>query len=178
MNTYFKNCETVAEVKAEYKRLMFQVHPDLHDASEFDRWNAEAQKLNAAYHAALEAQHGTVYRGTDNEDHTYYYNRETEEAVAEKVQELIKARLSNHIDIFIIGTWVWVAGTRREDLEDRGKLKEAKLRWHSKRQKWYWHDGGYSTYNPNASFEDLKAIHGSRKVNREEQEEERAAIAA
>jgi hypothetical protein len=179
---YFEQMETVADVKNRFRELMFEFHPDRHPQKEFAEWNRKAQVLNEKYQEALESLHRSEYLGTDDKVHTYYYNAEVEQMMASIIEQLVKANLSKHIAVEIVGTWVWVSGTRYEDTEDRAKLNNIEgMRWHGKRKKWYWKPPksrrrGYS----GMSFEAMKNMYGSRRVDvsQEEEEEKQAAIAA
>ena len=149
MNQFFSNCKNVDEIKALYRTLAKEHHPDL--GGDEDIFKA----LGEAYHAALLGQHGT-YQTTDEttgKDRNYYYNRQREADCMAKLHELLIAGLVG-CEIWLIGTWLWVTG---ETKEHREALKALKLRWHSKRVAWYWHAPSkrrYS-YNAKATLSDL-----------------------
>jgi hypothetical protein len=120
------------------------------------------QQINAAYHDALNGMHGYTSVGTDGKEHTYKYNEATEQAIMDKVVELLKLGQAN-LKIEVVGLWVWVSGSRK-DQKDLLNKNGAKMKWHSKRQRWYWKPyKSYTRYNPDASFGDLQRIYGSKK---------------
>lgn len=164
---FFTNCQTVNEVKSEYRRLCFIHHPDVGGDT------ATMQQLNAAYHNALKTFHGQTSKGNDGKDHTYYYNEEVEQAVMDKINELLALQLPN-VDILLVGTWIWVTGDTRPV---KDQLKAIGLKWHSKRSKWFFHTKSYRRrYNDKASFNDLCEIYGVKGYKA--QAEEREALAA
>ena len=166
---YFQTGWNVGRIKSEYRRLAKQNHPDVGGLT------AIMQAINAAYHAALQAAHGQTTTGTDNRQHTYYYNESREQAVMDKISHLLGLRLPSDVTIDLVGTWVWVYGNTRPH---RAALKAAKCRWHSKRNRWYWRQPGgrKRKYNSHASFSDLQNAYGSRQFHADD--ETTAAAAA
>lgn len=164
---FFQDCKTVNQIKAEYRRLCFIHHPDMGGDT------ATMQELNREYHEALSRADGETNIGTDGKPHTYYYNEAAEQAVMDKINELLNLRLPN-IDILLVGTWVWVTGDTKPVKE---QLKSLKMRWHSKRQKWYWHTKSYRRrYNSKASFNDLCDTYGVKSYS--QPQDERAGLSA
>jgi hypothetical protein len=125
------------------------------------------QQINAAYHDALNGMHGYTSLGTDGKEHTYKYNSDVEQAIMDKVVELLKLGQAN-LEIEVVGLWVWVSGSRK-DQKDLLNRNGAGLKWHSKRMRWYWKPyGGRTRYNPNASFQTLRQTYGSKKFQHED----------
>lgn len=162
---YFSTFKNVNQVKAEYRRLVWIHHPDRGGDT------ATMQDLNNQYQEALVRCDGQTTKGTDGKPHTYHYNEEIEQAIIDKISELIGLKLDG-IEIWLIGTWVWVGGDTKPHKE---ALKAAKCRWHSKRQKWYFHTGKYRRRNSKASFADLAATYGAKKF--ENRSEDKIALA-
>jgi curved DNA-binding protein CbpA len=131
MNIYFADCYTVESIKAKYRTLARQHHPDLGGDT------AIMQAINAAYHDALAAVDGQESHDEEGRPHRYAYNRERESEIMEKLAEILKI-LPSGCEVFLIGYWLWIQGTTREDLATRTALKSAKAQWHSKRLCWYW----------------------------------------
>lgn len=149
-------------IKSRYRALAMQYHPDRGGDT------ATMQEINNAYEAALKSVNGTKYMGSDNKERTYYYNEQTERDVMDKIDELLRAKLPRTVKILILGTWVWVEGTDKDDMETREKLCAAKMRWNGNRQAWSWHDPAEGRYRPNnrVSFEDMKSMFHAREVDR------------
>ena len=152
---YFEGLGTVGEVKSEYRRLAKLHHPDIGGVT------AVMQAINAAYHAKLENLNGQTTTGSDGKEHTYHYNQAVEQEVMDKVAELLALRLD--VEIEIIGTWVWVSGDTRPV---KAQLKEAGLRWHSKRVMWYWRRFTYRRKYSGMDFDEMRRAYGSTKFER------------
>lgn len=155
---FFINCQTVNEIKSEYRRLCFIHHPDVGGDT------ATMQQLNAAYHKALKTFHGQVNQGSDGKDHTYYYNQDIEQAIIDKINELLALRLPN-INILLVGTWIWVDGDTRPV---KDSLKKAGLKWHSKRSKWFFHTATFHRKYSGIDFDDLCDVYGAKSYKNED----------
>ena len=151
---YFGNLTTVAEIKVHYRRLYMRYHPDRGGNT------ATMQEINAQYHSALSCCDGQTYRGTDQASHTYHYYAHVEQAVMDKIGEIIALGMDN-VDIRLIGHWVWVTGDTRRYARQLGK-HGLQLRWHPKRKAWYWHLPSKRKYhfNSHVDLDDLAATYG------------------
>ena len=120
---WFQGCGLVDDIKARYRDLAKRWHPDI-DGGDTDTMAA----VNAEYHDALQAQHGTEQAtGDSDETRTYWYHEARETAAMAKVQELLVAGLAG-CEVWLIGVWVWVTGDTRANI---AALKRCGLRWHS-----------------------------------------------
>ena len=150
---YFQDCVNVWEIKKLYRQLAMENHPDMGGET------ATMQEINAAYHQALNRSDGQTSKGFDGKDHTYYYNQEVEQAVMDKINELLGLKLEG-IEIHLVGVWVWVDG---DTWPVKAELTSVGMSWHGKRKKWCWHSkGSRSRYNKSASFGDLQQMYGSK----------------
>ena len=154
----FDALHTVGQVKSEYRRLAKLHHPDLGGDT------ATMQRVNAAYHTRLDRLNGQVSTGSDGKEHTYYYNQAREQAVMDKIAELLSLRLTD-ITIELIGVWVWVSGDTRPVKES---LKSAGMLWHSKRSRWYWRQKAqYRRKYRAVPFSQVRAAYGSTVFDQE-----------
>jgi curved DNA-binding protein CbpA len=162
---FFEGCETVSEVKQRYRKLVFIHHPDVGGDTQ------TMQRLNAAYHRVLESLHGQERVDADSgKTYRYYYNRARESAVMAKIAELVSLKLPS-VEILLVGTWIWVQGNTRPVKE---QLKSVGMRWHGKRQRWYWRESrNRCSYNDRATFTGICAKYGVKKFG--DPSEERAA---
>lgn len=134
MEKFFENTITVEAIKALYKALAKQHHPDLGGDTE------TMKAINAQYLEALKAMNGKESAGSDGKAHQYYYNQEAEQAVMDKLRDLQSLRMPDSIKIALIGTWIWVRGEARPFKE---QLKALNCRWSGEKESWYFHSGPY-----------------------------------
>ena len=160
---YFANCKTVSDIKRVYRALALEHHPDRGGDT------AVMQEINSQYHAALESCHEQTTTGTDGKEHTYYYNERTEQAIMDLIAKLIDSGITTDCTVEIVGTWLWVGGNTKPH---RQTLKEYGMRWHGKRQRWYFHTGTWKRRASRASFDDLRAAYGSQAVRDARQDED------
>jgi len=158
-NKWFEGYTTVGSVKKFYRHLAKENHPDLGGDT------ATMQQINAAYLEALEALDGQTSSGSDGKEHTYRYNPVVEQAVMDKVSEVLKAAKPEWV-VEIIGTWVWVSNTDKAD-KDLLNSNGCGLKWHSKRERWYWHTPTYRRRYSGVGFDTLRAMYGSQVMEKE-----------
>src|SRR5665213_1325663 len=94
---YFKDCKTIDEVKALYRLLAKQNHPDKGGSTE------TMQAINSEYAFAC----AKIIKG-DNSS-----SAETEEEIlkAEKYREALEKVITlDGIIIELVGAWIWVTG--------------------------------------------------------------------
>ena len=155
--SWFHSFLTVETIKTEYRRLARMHHPDIGGDT------ATMQDINAAYTAALFACDGQRSHDAGGREHVYKYDEAREKAIMDKLSELLGV-LPAGVDVDLIGLWLWILGTTKEDIETRKALKAAGCSWHSKRGCWYWrpvecrHRGRRSR----GSLADLARRYGSR----------------
>lgn len=164
----FTQYKSVSQVKQVFKQYAFKLHPDKggnHDAF---------VELQQQYQAKLKSLNGQTSRGFDNKDHTYYYNESVETEIMEKIDQLIKLKMTG-VMIELVGTWIWLSGNTNQYKE---KLKELKLRWHRQRVKWYFHTKNtHKRRMSKLSFDDIRLAYGS-KTFESEKESKKKTIAA
>lgn len=156
---YFQSCNSVADVKSAYRKLAFEFHPDRGGNTR------KMQEINAAYHEALRRFDGISYKGFDGKEHTYKYSQHVEQEIIDKINELLKLKMTS-VNIELIGTWLWVHGNTKPYKDE---LKKLKLRWHSKRSKWYFRQKTYHRKYSGADFDLLRNMYGSRQFESEDE---------
>lgn len=147
---------TVADIKKEYRRLCNIHHPDKGGET------AMMQEVNAQYHEALQNIDGAVTQDKNGTKHTYTYKFDVEEAIIDKIDELLSLNLTG-IEISLIGTWIWITGETKVYKE---QLKAAKCKWHAKRKCWFFSLQSKTRYNSKASLDDLASTYGYSTFNR------------
>jgi hypothetical protein len=155
---FFKDCINVQEVKNQYRKLCFQYHPDTGHGDE-----EVMKKINIAYHEKLNSFDGQTAKGTDGKDHTYKYNEAVEQEIMDKINELLRIKIQNNTDwtIELIGTWIWISGTKRNE-KDLLNKNGAKCKWHGKHGMWYWRKYSYKKRASNKSIDQIREAYGSQ----------------
>lgn len=146
---YFKECKTLEEVKARYKLLAKQFHPDCGGDT------AIMQAVNAEYALAS----AKVLKGENlSQEDTDEQIRMSEEyrAVIEKIMPL------NGILIEVVGNWIWVTGDTKPVKQ---QLKEVGLFFASKKLAWYYRSDEFITTGSKKSLDEIRAKYGSETVN-------------
>jgi len=166
---WFQGCSTVAEIKKRYHKLAFTWHPDV---SKNPNATAVMKEINAAYHAALKNANKQTSVGADKKQHTYYYNKDIEQAIIDKIAELLSLKMID-VTIELVGTWVWIHGNTRAYKE---QLKTLKCKWNSKRKMWYWHNGKYRKRHSPMGFDYLRRIYGAEVFKNTKEEKLQLAM--
>jgi curved DNA-binding protein CbpA len=125
---WFSSTSTVEEIKALYRELALRFHPDRGGD------NAVMAAINAAYDERLKALDGAATTGNDGKTRVYRYNATREQAIRNAISRILALRIPD-MDIFLIGVYIWILGTRRSHAR---ALVEIGCLWHHKRQCWYW----------------------------------------
>ena len=163
---YFKDCQTVAEIKTLYRTLARKYHPDLGGDV------ATMQIINSQYDNALKNCHGQKTVGDDQKEYTYNYNPEVEGKLKEAINALLSLDMQG-VEIWLIGTWIWVEGETKPYKE---QLKSLGCRWHSKRGCWYiaGQSSGYRKGRNDKGLNDLARDYGASKFTRSQSKKLRA----
>lgn len=147
---YFASATTVEAIKALYRKLAFQYHPDLGGDL------ATMQLINSQYEAALRGVDGSESVGSDGKTHTYRHCPETERAIMEMIDKLISLNMQG-VEVSLIGTWLWITGDTKPFKDALGGLG---CRWHSKRGAWYFQTGKRRYRASGASLTELGRKYG------------------
>ena len=147
---WFKDINTLADLRNRYKQLLLQFHPDNNPDKDT---TAIMQEINSQYDELL--KHFTSNQTSSNND----YSTETElKNILNKVVQ-IKA----DIVIELIGTWIWISGNT---YSYKKELKENGFKWASQKKQWYWHSEAFRKRSRKTlSMDDIKNYYGSTKVN-------------
>ena len=158
---WFAGCGTVDAIKARYRALAKQYHPDVtHDPGT----TATMADINVQYKQALAACDGQTYRGADDQEHTYHYNAATEEALAQVIIALLRLHMPD-VRIVLIGSWIWVIGDTRPH---KDSLKQLGLFWNPRRGAWSYHVGAWHGRPSPHSLAGLAAEYGASEYTQED----------
>lgn len=154
---YFRDCQTIEDVKQEYKRLAKQLHPDCGgDAEEFKRMQADYQTAFNRYK--------NYHRNMEGET----YEKETQETPEEFAEIINKIIHFEGVTIEIIGSWCWVCG---QTMQYKEILKDAGFWWSKSKRAWYWNGDKEKTKRRGRySMSQLRERYGTIRVDTEEQE--------
>lgn len=123
MNKWFKDCTTLEELKATYKKLVMQHHPDRGgDTATMQEINAEYDEMFPRLKNIHKTKEGKTYEKENNEAPNFF---------KDLIEKLMKM---DGIHIEIIGCFVWVSGNTKPY---KDTLKEMGFKWHSKKICWY-----------------------------------------
>ena len=152
---WFKNPQTLEELKSQYRELAMQHHPDRGG-------NVEVMKSVNNEYDKLFAKLKDVHKTKDGETYTAKNTTtETAEQFKDLISELMKM---DDICIEIIGCFVWVTGNTKPY---KVQLKTLKFQWHSKKVAWYLKPEDYKRRSrKDYSLDDIRNMYGtSGKVN-------------
>ncbi|MEJ5996241.1 J domain-containing protein [Pedobacter sp. Du54] len=146
---WFNECTTLEEVKATYKKLAKQYHPDLGGDT------LTMQEINKEYaFASAKALKGANLSEEETENEIRF-SEEYRQAI-EKIIHL------EGIVIELVGYWIWVTGNT---YPKRATLKEAGFLFASKKMAWYFRTGEYKVAKGSQkSLDEIRAKYGSKLV--------------
>lgn len=161
---YFKDVNTLEQLRRQYKELLKRFHPDNANGS-----TEATQEINAEYDQLfkiLKNKHennshktadSTTDKGSDYSKNMYDW--ENDKALREVLQQIINF---DGIEIEIVGAWIWVSGNT---YSYKKELKELGFKWASQKKQWYFHTDAFrKKSHKSLSMEDIRSYYGSTKV--------------
>jgi len=146
---YFNDCTTIEEVKAHYKTLAKQHHPDCGGDT------ATMQAINTEYAYAC----AKILKGEN------LSAEETDEQIrlSEEYRNVIEQIINlAGIMIEVVGNWIWLTGLT---FPVRKQLKAAGLFFASKKVAWYYRAEEYKTKGGKKTLDEIREKYGSEKIN-------------
>jgi hypothetical protein len=149
---WFNDCGTLEEVKATYKKLAKQYHPDLGGDT------VTMQEINKEYaFASAKAIKGANL--SEEEIETEILSSEAYRNAIEKIIHL------DGITIELVGYWLWVTGNT---YPVRATLKDAGFLFASKKLAWYFRTAEYKvSKGGKKSLDEIRSKYGSEVLNEE-----------
>lgn len=146
---YFNNCNTLDEIKATYKQLAKQHHPD-HGGD-----TATMQQINTEYAFTC----AKVLKGENLSSEETEHRIKLSEEYRQVIEKIIGLPA---IQIELVGNWIWVTGNT---YPVKNKLKEAGLFFAPKKVAWYYRSEEFKTTGSKKTLEEIRQKYGSEKVN-------------
>ena len=165
MSKYFKNVETLEELRKQYRDLLKKFHPDNENGSE-----ETTKAINAEYEQlfkVLKNRHESkTDNSTDSGSKKSYDNMKWNFEEDEKLRDILNKVIHfENITIEIIGNWIWLSGNTYPYKKD---LKELGFKWASQKKNWYWHSETYvKKSHRKLSMDEIRDYYGSTEVETE-----------
>ena len=151
---FFKNINTLEELKKEYRRLAMKYHPDR--GGDAETMKAVNNEHDVLFEVLKKAHNEKAANDTTGKTRP---TTETPEAFRDIVSVLLKM---DGIEVELCGCWLWIDGDTRPH---KDALKLAGCRWSPNKKKWYWrHEGdGGRRYHKKGGYtmDEIRAFHGS-----------------
>lgn len=162
MSKYFKDVNTLEELRRQYRDLLKKYHPDNANGS-----TEATQEINAEYDRlfkVLKDRHES--NATDNKESnakTDFNNMKYDFSEDAKLREVLQQIITfEGINIEIVGCWIWVDGNTY-DYKDT--LKSIGFKWAREKKKWYFHTEAFrKRSHKKLSMEDIRNYYGSTEV--------------
>lgn len=164
MTRYFKDVQTLEELRKQYRDLLKKYHPDNENGSEeiTKAINAEYEQLFKVLKNRHESKKADKSADQKSSYNNTKYNFEEDEKLREILNKIIHF---SDITIEIIGNWLWLSGNT---YPYRKELKELGFKWASQKKNWYWHSEAYKKRSHRSlSMNEIRDYYGSTEVEPE-----------
>ena len=166
MNTYFKNVQTLEELRKQYKVLLKKYHPDNGNGSEeiTKAINIEYERLFKLLKNNHDSrQHNAESGNKTSNAKSSYDNMKYDFAEDSLLREMLqKVIYFSDITIEIIGNWIWVSGNT---YPYRKELKDLGFKFAGQKKCWYWHSESFrKKSHKKLSMGDIRNYYGSTEV--------------
>lgn len=151
---WFKNPETLEDLKKQYHKLAMKHHPDVGGSTD------DMKEINSEYEELFSKLKDT-HKNAEGE--FYQSKTATTETAAEFMDIIEKLLHMDGIEIEVCGSWVWVTGNTRPHKDG---LKALTFRWSSNKSAWYFHRDGYKKRSKKTlTLDEIRDFYGSEKIN-------------
>jgi len=149
---WFDDCQTLEEVKAKYKKLAKQYHPDLGGDT------ATMQQINREYQYAV----AKTVKGANLSEEETENEILSSEAYRNAIEKIIHL---DGITVELIFKWIWCTG---QTYIHRATLKEAGFMFAPKKLAWYFRTEEYKvSKGGKKSLDEIRSKYGSEVLNEE-----------
>ena len=171
MAKYFKDINTLEELRKQYKELLKRFHPDNPNGS-----TEATQEINAEYDKLfqiLKDKHDS--KSADGQDNkSSYEDMKYDFAEDEKLREVLSKIITFvGINIEIIGNWICIDG---DTYSYKDEVKAMGFKWAREKKKWYFHTDAFrKKSHKKLSIDDIRNYYGSTEVETEGRKQLRQA---
>jgi len=159
---YFKNCESFNAVKAEYKKLVMNHHPDLfQNKDEKDTNNEILKNINAEFEFVSKNPQLVKTNNTDIENKFEPDFEKFKDIIEKTIQEGL---LNNpDINMELCGSWLWASGKTINYAE---KFRKLGFTWCRGKKMWSWkpYQAKSKFYRSKSSIDEIRNKYGSVRV--------------
>ena len=161
MSKYFKDVNTLEELRRQYRDLLKKYHPDNKDGS-----TQATQEINAEYDKlfkVLKNRHES--KSADNKESntkTDFNNMKYDFSEDAKLREVLQQIITfEGINIEVCGSWIWAFNSYNY----RKELKELGFKYAHNKKAWYFHTEAFrKRSHKKLSMEDIRNYYGSTEV--------------
>lgn len=157
--TYFKNPQTLEELRRQYKELLKKYHPDNTNGS-----TVATQEINAEYDILFKVLRNRHESANKADANNTTYNANIDKALREVLEKVINFE---GINIEVCGSWLWLSGNT---YIYKNTLKALNFKWANQKKMWYWH-GEYCVKRTRktVSMDFIREKYGSQEVQTQRQ---------
>ncbi len=160
MGKYFKDVNTLEELRRQYKDLLKKHHPDNGgNVADMQEINAEYDRLFKSFKDRHESK--ATYNKESNAK-TDFNNMKYDFSEDAKLREMLNKIIHfDAITIEIIGNWIWCF----DSYGYRKELKELGFKYAHNKKAWYFHTEAFRKRNhKKLSMDDIRNYYGSTEV--------------
>lgn len=165
---WFKDINSLGELRKRYRKLVIQYHPDNNKNTE-----ETIKEINSEYDTLFrrlkdDFEHGEAYdKATDRQKQTYDWQKD--QKIRDMILQLAKFE---GITVEIAGTWIWVS----DCYPYRKELKGLGFHWAREKKRWYIHfDDHYRFGSRPASMDYIRNKYGSVEIRYKTESNEKIA---
>lgn len=186
-SVYLNGKMSADELKATYRRLVRDLHPDLHP--EIDDSKIKTLNNEYAYYYARAAS-SEVHAAKTEKDPSKDYSKYTSASYIESIEAMIAWLIENNVYTYetigdleedrnsgrlyvdLVGVFIWIGGIGRDDIEIRNTVKSAgfqgSVKFHddgSREYMWKW-TPEIRRFGSNANIDDIYRKYGKTAVTK------------
>ena len=139
---YFSNVNTIEELKKEYRKLAFQLHPDRNNG-------------NDAEFKLMVNEYDLLFKKLQNTTTNKYEATENINDYKDIIDQLLKM---DGLEIEIVGYYIYLSGNT---YNHKDEIKSLSFLWSSKHKKWFYNGNNKkSKAHSKMSYQDIKNKYG------------------